>query len=225
MPIEFGRQVCGSLSEASAREWLVTDGLGGYAMGTVAGLRTRRYHGLLMVAGEAAGGDAGVSRRMLGLATLDPTLVVGDRRIRLATDEWASGVVDPAGYIELESFTLTLGIPKWRWVIGDITFEREVAMVHGRPAVAVRHRLVHAPGPVRVELTPLCTWRDGHSDRHAGPRVAPTPRSHHVDVFADDAVNRLEVRVADALPGVEQVPLILEVRIGRNRVGNHSAAK
>ena len=52
MPIEFGRQVCGSLSEASAREWLVTDGLGGYAMGTVAGLRTRRYHGLLMVAGE-----------------------------------------------------------------------------------------------------------------------------------------------------------------------------
>ncbi|RPI04559.1 MAG: hypothetical protein EHM63_09920, partial [Actinobacteria bacterium] len=40
MPIEFGRQVCGSLSEASAREWLVTDGLGGYAMGTVAGLRT-----------------------------------------------------------------------------------------------------------------------------------------------------------------------------------------
>ena len=168
MPIEFGRQVCGSLSEASAREWLVTDGLGGYAMGTVAGLRTRRYHGLLMVAGAAAGGDAGVSRRMLGLAALDPTLVIGDRRIRLATDEWASGVVDPSGYVELESFTLALGIPKWRWAIGDIIFERELAMVHGRAAVAVRHRLVHASGPVRVELTPLCTWRDGHSDRHAG---------------------------------------------------------
>ena len=134
MPIEFGRQVCGSLSEASAREWLVTDGLGGYAMGTVAGLRTRRYHGLLMVAGDAANGaDAGVSRRMLGLAAVDPTLVIGDRRIRLATHEWASGVVDPAGHVELESFTLTLGIPKWRWVIGDITFEREIAMVHGRP--------------------------------------------------------------------------------------------
>ena len=188
MPIEFGRQVCGSLSEASAREWLVTDGLGGYAMGTVAGLRTRRYHGLLMVAGEAAGGDAGVSRRMLGLATLDPTLVVGDRRIRLATDEWASGVVDPTGYIELESFTLTLGIPKWRWVIGDITFEREVAMVHGRPAVAVRHRLVHAPGPVRVELTPLCTWRDGHSDRHAGADPS-------VDAVADGFVFEHAYRV------------------------------
>ena len=53
--IAFGRQVCGSLDEASRREWLVTDGLGGYAMGTVAGLRTRRYHGLLMVPTAPAG--------------------------------------------------------------------------------------------------------------------------------------------------------------------------
>ena len=99
MVIQFGRQVCGSLTESAAREWLVTDGLGGYAMGTVAGLRTRRYHGLLMVAGSAANGngDAGVSKRMLGLAALDPVLVVGDTRIRLATDEWAGGTVDPSG--------------------------------------------------------------------------------------------------------------------------------
>ena len=178
MVIEFGRQVCGSLPEAAAREWLVTDGLGGYAMGTVAGLRTRRYHGLLMVAGAAASGngDAGVSRRMLGLAALDITLVLGDRRLRLATDEWANGVVDPAGHRDLESFTLDEGIPRWRWVIGDVVVEREVAMLHGRSAVAVRHRLVHAPGPVRVEITPLCTWRDGHSDRHANgdPSVEAT---------------------------------------------------
>ena len=178
MVIQFGRQVCGSLDESSVREWLVTDGLGGYAMGTVAGLRTRRYHGLLMVAGSAAtgNGDAGVSKRMLGLAALDPVLVVGDTRIRLATDEWASGTVDPAGHRDLESFTLVDGTPRWRWVIGDIVLERELAMMHGVPAVAVRHRLVGATGPVRVEITPLCTWRDGHSDRHAGgdPSVEAT---------------------------------------------------
>ena len=170
MIIEFGRQVCGSLDEAASREWLVTDGLGGYAMGTVAGLRTCRYHGLLMVAGSAANGtgDAGVSRRMLGLAALDATLVVGDRHIRLATDEWAGGVVDPVGYRDIESFSLVDGVPRWRWVIGDVVLEREIAMVHGRPAVAVRHRLVRASSPVRIEITPLCTWRDGHSDRRAG---------------------------------------------------------
>ena len=178
MIIEFGRQVCGSLDEAASREWLVTDGLGGYAMGTVAGLRTRRYHGLLMVAGAAANGsgDAGVSRRMLGLAALDATIVVGDRHIRLATDEWAGGVVDPVGYRDIESFSLTDGVPRWRFVIGDVVLEREIAMVHGRPAVAVRHRLVRASSTVRIEITPLCTWRDGHSDRHAGgdPSVETT---------------------------------------------------
>ena len=48
--MRFGRELCGDLNAASEREWLVPDGLGGYAMGTVGGLRTRRYHGLLIVA-------------------------------------------------------------------------------------------------------------------------------------------------------------------------------
>ena len=56
--IGFGPQVCGDLDAGAAREWLVPDGLGGYAMGTVSGLRTRRYHGLLVVAGETAGDPA-----------------------------------------------------------------------------------------------------------------------------------------------------------------------
>src|SRR6476661_5085934 len=96
--IRFGPQVCGSLAEGAAREWLVADGAGGYAMGTVAGLRTRRYHALLVVAVD------GPAHRMLGLAALDPVLVLGDRRIRLATDEWGSGTVDPRGNELLVSF-------------------------------------------------------------------------------------------------------------------------
>jgi hypothetical protein len=50
--LTFGPQICGDLRAGATREWLVTDGLGGYAMGTVSGLRTRRYHGLLMVSGD-----------------------------------------------------------------------------------------------------------------------------------------------------------------------------
>ncbi len=50
MCIEFGREICGILASAESREWLVTNGIGGYASGTVAGLLTRRYHGLLMAA-------------------------------------------------------------------------------------------------------------------------------------------------------------------------------
>jgi predicted glycogen debranching enzyme len=168
--ITFGRQVCGSLEAAASREWLVTDGLGGFAMGTVAGLRTRRYHGLLVVAGDPPIG------RHLGLASLDPVLVLGDRRIRLATHEWSGGTVDPAGFVHLESFRLSSGVPTWRFSIGDVVLERELAMVHGRPAVGVVHRLIRAAGPVRLELEALCTWRDVHGERFASgdPAVSAT---------------------------------------------------
>ncbi len=161
--IRFGRQACGTLEEAAAREWLMVDGLGGFAMGTVAGLRTRRYHGLLVVATTPPIG------RQLGLAALDPVLVLGNERVRLATHEWAGGVVDPAGHRFLECFTLAEGIPMWRWVVGEVAVESSLAMAPGRPAVGVVHRVVRAPGPVRLEVEALCTWRDVHGQRTAGP--------------------------------------------------------
>ncbi len=164
--VRFGREVCGSLDAASDREWLVTDGLGGYAMGTVGGLRTRRYHGLLVVATRSPG------NRMLGLADLDAILVVGERRIPLGVHEWASGVIDPTGYIHLEGFTLEDGLPRWRWAVGDVVVERTVAMMSGRSAVAIVHRIVRAPQAVGLELHPLCTWRDVHGERCAGAAPA-----------------------------------------------------
>jgi predicted glycogen debranching enzyme len=161
LPIQFGRQVCGSLNESASREWLVADGVGGFALGTVAGLRTRRYHGLLVVATQPPIG------RRLGLTSLDPVLVLGDHRVRLAVHEWAGGGVDPDGHVHLATFELIDGVPRWRWAVGDVVLEREVAMARGRPAVGVVHRVVRSPEPVRLELSALCTWRDVHAERFA----------------------------------------------------------
>ncbi|MEY2571622.1 MAG: hypothetical protein QOE63_1972, partial [Acidimicrobiaceae bacterium] len=167
--IRFGRQACGSLDEAASREWLVTDGLGGFAMGTMSGLRTRRYHGLLVTATEPPIG------RRLGLASLDPVLVIGDRRVRLATHEWADGTIAPRGHELLDGFAIEDGVPRWRWSVGPLTLEAELAMVRGRAAVGVRYRLVRAgsAGHVALEVEALTTWRDGHGERSAGaaPRV------------------------------------------------------
>jgi predicted glycogen debranching enzyme len=159
--VRLGPQACGTLEEAAKREWLVADGVGGYAMGTVAGLRTRRYHGLLVVAVD------GPAQRMLGLAALDPVLVVGDARIRLATDEWGSGSVDPRGHELLASFDLADGVPRWRWQVGGVVLEREIAAAHGTPAIGIVDRLLACDRPVSLELTPLCTWRSVHGERHA----------------------------------------------------------
>jgi predicted glycogen debranching enzyme len=180
--IRLGPQVCGSLDEASRREWLVADGVGGYAMGTVAGLRTRRYHGLLAVA------VAGPGNRMLGLAALEPVLVAGDARFRLTTDEWGGGTVDPRGNELLVSFDLADGVPRWRWQVGGIVLERELAMAHGSATVGVVHRLVAADRPVRLELTPLCTWRSVHGDRRGdgAPSIEST-----VDGFVFEGAYRV----------------------------------
>ena len=181
--MRFGRQLSGDLDAAAAREWLVTDGLGGFAMGTVAGLRTRRYHGLLIVATEPPG------RRMLGLAALDPVLVIGDARVRLAVHEWSSGTVDPVGHVHLASFDLTDGVPRWHWQIGDVVLERELAAEHGRPGVAIVHRLLRAPTRVRLELSALGTWRDAHAERFA-------PTAPAVETVSDGYVFEGAYRVA-----------------------------
>ena len=167
--LAVGPQQSANLAESAQREWLVTDGLGGYAMGTVAGMRRRRYHALQVVAGA----EAGVRR--VGLVSLETVLIIGDRRVRLATDAWGSGVVDPTGHELLAGFDLTDGVPRWRWHVGDVILEREVATRHGQATIAVVHRVVRAPNPVRVELVPLCTWRDAHATRVAGPEPQVTP--------------------------------------------------
>ena len=159
--IVLGPQITGDLDEAARREWLVTDGRGGYAMGTAAFMRTRRYHGLLVVSDQRGAG------RHLALASLDPVLLIGDRRVRLATDEWTDGVVDPTGHRLLSTFALVDGVPRWRWSTGGIVVECELAMARGRPATGVVYRILRAPTPVALEVTALCTWRDAHGTRRA----------------------------------------------------------
>jgi predicted glycogen debranching enzyme len=163
----FGPEVCGTLAAGAVREWLVPDGLGGYAGGTVSGLRTRRYHGLLVVAGGVP------ARRMMALASLDPILrTPGGSEIRLATHEWASGAVQPEGHRLLSSFELVDGAPRWRWRAGETVLQCDLAMRTGYPSVAVVYTLLAGP-PVELAVEPLCTWRDVHGERHASSSELP----------------------------------------------------
>jgi predicted glycogen debranching enzyme len=180
--VMFGAQVCGDLSAGAAREWLVPDGTGGYAMGTVSGLRTRRYHGLLVIAEPGR-----PARRHLALAALDPVLTLpSGAEVELAVHEWAGGAVSPGGHTLLERFELVDGLPRWRWRVGPVVIERELAMVHGQAHLGVVHRLVSAPGPVTLSLKALVTWRDAHGERSAaGP--APHVEAHGTGAVVEDA--------------------------------------
>ena len=100
MTIVLGRDLCGDLATAASREWLVTNGIGGYASGTVAGLLTRRYHGILMAALNPPLG------RTLLVAKLDETAIYDGVEYPLCTNRWADGTVEPHGYRQIEQFAL-----------------------------------------------------------------------------------------------------------------------
>ena len=160
MRIRLGPQACGTLDESALREWLVTDG----ARRLRDGHRRRAAHAALPRAARGRG-SAGRRRGCSGSPRSTRCSSSATPGIRLATDEWARGDVDPRGHELLVSFELDDGVPRWRWQVGGIVLERELAMAHGRAAVGVVHRLSAPTGRSRLELTPLCTWRSVHGER------------------------------------------------------------
>src|SRR5215470_19484444 len=118
----FDKTICGDLESALAREWLETNGLGGFACGTVAGANTRRYHGLLTAALNPPG------RRMLLLSKIEETLVVNDQRIDLSTNEY-EGAVHPRGYSHLASFCIN-PLPTFTFEVERVRIEKSLFMVY-----------------------------------------------------------------------------------------------
>jgi len=94
--IRFGRETCGDLTQAERREWWLSNGLGAYAAGTIAGTLIRRYHGLLIAPLEAPLG------RSLVFAKADAWLETGDQSFPLFSNRWLDDVIDPSGHNHIE---------------------------------------------------------------------------------------------------------------------------
>ena len=168
--VQFGREICGNLSAAESREWLVTNGIGGFASGTIATSMTRRYHGLLIAALQPP-----VGRTHL-VAVLDETVRYAGATYALATHRWASGAADPQGFFYLEGFRLEGATPVWTYSVGDAVLEKRVWMVQGENTTFVHYTLSRANGPLEIDLKTLVNYRDFHSLTHAGDwhmKIAP----------------------------------------------------
>jgi predicted glycogen debranching enzyme len=168
MQIAFEQATARDLDGGLAREWLITNGLGGYASGTVPGINTRRYHGLLIAAVHPP-----VDRVAL-LVRLHADLTVDDEQYELASAEYADGTIYPKGYQYLDSFALDDGLPTWHHALGPALLRTRIWMVPGHNITAIRYRLVAGSGPVEIALRPLTAARDHHAVQHghAGWRFA-----------------------------------------------------
>ncbi|MEX0999022.1 MAG: amylo-alpha-1,6-glucosidase [Thermodesulfobacteriota bacterium] len=185
MSINFGRDICSYLDTAESREWLVTNGIGGYASGTIAGLLTRKYHGLLVAALKPPLG------RHLLIAKLDETASNIGGTYSLYSNRWANGTVDPPGYRNIESFRLEGTIPVWNFACGDAILEKHIWMRQGSNTTYIRYKLKRASSPLDLEIKALVNYRDYHS----------TTQGNDWQMRVDEIDNGVRIiPYADALP-------------------------
>src|SRR5205807_10139156 len=121
--IQFKKSVCGDLTEALSREWLETNGIGGFASATINGCNTRRYHGLLVAATKPPVG------RFVLLSKLEEILIVNGQDFALSTNRYP-GAVHPEGFRHLKAFRLD-PFPVFTFVVDGLEIEKTVFMVQG----------------------------------------------------------------------------------------------
>ncbi len=211
-----GREVCSDVQAGLDHEWLVTNGLGGYAAGSIVGATTRSYHGLLVAALRPP-----VERFVL-VTKIDEEVVLSDRLsrrlaaterrwrseyqsrlpggslLKLGVNEYHDGTIDPQGYTYLDSFSLEADIPCFSYQLADnLTLEKRIWMEYGQNTTYVQYTL-HGTLPgeasetsITVNLFPFCLSRDHHSS---------TLGSADWHFLVEDQGNRCRVRAFDTAP-------------------------
>ncbi|HJT45944.1 MAG TPA: glycogen debranching enzyme N-terminal domain-containing protein, partial [Chthoniobacterales bacterium] len=145
------------------REWIVTNGLGGYASGTISGAVTRRYHGLLIAALPAPHGRVVMWSHVSEFLRFGPKDVVS-----LGGEERAGGQLDLQGADFLREFRLEDGLPVWTFHVRDIVLEKRVLLPHLQNTVHLTYRVLSGQSKPRLELRPAFHFRHHETSVDAG---------------------------------------------------------
>src|SRR5215471_18970462 len=166
--IEVNQESCRDLSVAVTREWLETNGIGGFSSSTVIGLNTRRYHGLLTAATKPPVG------RLVLLSKLEEALLINGRRYDLSANQYP-GVVHPQGYNYQTGFRLD-PFPVFTYEVEGVKLEKSVFMVQGENTTVVQYQLsqpANGAEDIKLEIRALIAFRDYHSTTHENGGLNP----------------------------------------------------
>ncbi len=156
--INFDSEICTSYEAASKREWLETNGIGGFASSTISGANTRRYHGLLTAATRPPLG------RVTMLAKFEEVVTIDGKSFELSANCF-SGAIAPDGYQYLKNFRLD-PFPIWTFEIAGIEIEKKIFMVDGQNTTVcqweVKNKSQSANRKAQIELKPLLSFCDYH---------------------------------------------------------------
>lgn len=155
MKISFDRSITNDIDLAMRREWIETNGLGGWASSTIIGLNTRKYHGLLVAAMNPPTG------RFVLLSKLDETIIHRDRRMELGCNSYP-GVIHPNGDQFLESFDREW-MPSFTYMVDGIRIQKKIFAVHGQNTTVILYDVLTCNHEFEMELQPFVACRDYHS--------------------------------------------------------------
>lgn len=200
--LRLSREICANVQAGLDREWLVTNGLGGYAAGTIVGATTRSYHGLLVAALQPP-----VARTVL-IAKIDEEVNLSDgRTCKLGVNEYQDGTIDPQGYTYLDSFWLEGDIPCFLYRLSDtLSLEKRIWMEYASNRTYVqytlknttidvddnsREKVADLTTTVTLKLFAFCLSRDYHSS---------TQGSHNWRFLVASQGNRCHIRAFEGAP-------------------------
>ena len=184
-----------------SREWLVTNGLGGYASATVGGLNTRKYHGLLVAALPNP-----LGRTVMLNHIVERVVLPGGETVELSGEEQGDGRLRVPAREHLAEFRLEGGLPVWEYRLGRARIERRVVMPHRQNTTCIIYRLLDGPR-VRIELRPAVHFRNYEASvakpMQGGYRLGL--QGGHYEIACDDAtLSPLRILVHGANPAFLQ---------------------
>jgi predicted glycogen debranching enzyme len=136
------------------REWLVTNGIGGYASGTLSGAMTRRYHGLLVAALPPP-----VGRLVMLSQIAEELLLPGGIKVEICSGVGSQETRESPGFASLAEFRLEDGLPVWLFKIDQISLEKRLLMIHRQNTVLVTYKLLTHGERLKLKLRPLIHFR------------------------------------------------------------------
>jgi predicted glycogen debranching enzyme len=175
------RHVCREISNAFALEWMVRNGRGGYAAGSIGGALTRRQHGLLVTPPKPS------EAMHVLLAKVDEEVEVEGHVYKLGTNEFQNNVLNPDGFLFLQQVTLEGALACFEYEVGRFQMTRSVWMEPGRATTFIHYLLAEQSVPVQFTLLPLCDYRatnaltTGREDWHF--QVTPVPNGLRVTAY------------------------------------------
>jgi len=154
--ITLSRKTLSNFEEAIQREWIITNGLGGYASSTVLGINTRKYHGLLVAAFHPP------RDRRVCLTKLDEEISIGNNVYPLGANEFQNRIF-PQGYMLLKEFSIS-PFPKYTYAVQNVEVQKTIFMPHEKNVVITIYDISNKSDfDVKIRVFPLINWRHFHS--------------------------------------------------------------